>query len=264
MMHIKRIDEMFPVNESIRETVLGKCEKRNADIVTREIYKNIMAHIKKSNDDICVITFEYGNCGYGIRPFGQGHEERERRGECMTTYTLEVVGCKYEFENPYIVSRICNEIAKTAKTDSKMIVKMTKAGNYPDYYDRISEICYIKKVAKEFVQIQKYLLKYANFKLTEDMCYSAPTSGKRGEYYEHNDQRSFACTSQRRCAVFIEKLKAVRSSRDILEVEQVEHSDKEDRSHSIYYETECYGSIEKTVKVTVKTPTGRIKDRIYL
>lgn len=77
------------------------------------------------------------------------------------------------------------------------------------------------------------------------MCYSAPTSGKRGEYYEHNDERSFACTNQKRCAAFIEKLKTTKSPKDTLTIEQVEYSDKDDMSHSIYYETECYGSIKK-------------------
>lgn len=258
MIHIKRTDEMLPVNESIRETALKRCERRNADAVASELYGKIMASMKRNSDDICVITFEYGNRGYGIRPFGQGHEERERRGECMTTYTLEAAGCEYEFESPYTISRICNEIAKTAKADSKMIVKTTNTGS------RITEICYIRKVAKEFVQIQKYLLKYANFRLTEDMCYSAPTSGKRGEYYEHSGERSFACTNQRRCAEFIERLKAAKSSRDTLAVRQVEYSDEEDRSHSIYYETECYGSVEKTIEVTVKTPAGKTKNTICL
>lgn len=264
MTHIKKFDEMFPINENIKETALKNCEKRNADIVASELYGKIIEYAKRSNDDICVISFEYGNRGYGIRPFGQGCEERERNGECMTTYTLDVLGNEYEFESTYTISSICDKIVKLTKNDNRMIVKTKEVGNYPNYYELISEICHINKVAKEFTQIQKYLLKYANFKLTEDMCYSAPTSGKRGEYYEHNDERSFACTNQKRCAAFIEKLKTTKSPKDTLTIEQVEYSDKEDMSHSIYYETECYGSIQKTIKVIIKTPTGRIKSEIYL
>lgn len=255
---------MFSINENIKEIAMKNCDKRSTDIVAAELYAKIIKYAKRNGNDICTISFEYGNRGYGVRPFGQGYKERERNGECMTTHTLEVIGNTYEFSGVYTISEICDKIIKLAKNDKKMIIKTEEYGNYPNYYDLITEICYINKVSKEFIQIQKYLLKYANFKLTEDMCYDAPTSGKRGMYYEDIHERNFACTNSKKCAEFIEKLKKAKSPKDTLTVKQVEYSDKEDMEHSIYYETECSGSIRKTIKATIKTPTGRLKSEIIL
>lgn len=263
MRYIKKISEM--VSENVKETALKNCDNRGAEEIAKEIYGNVLIYAKKNRDkDSLTLPFEYGNRGYGIRPFGQGHEERERRGECWTTCTIEVAGKSYELSSDYSVEKICKAFIKLSESDPKMNVDVKNVGNYPDYYDVVKSVCIINNVSKEFTQLQKYLMKYANFDLKEDMCYFNDTSGKRGEYYESVSGRTYFCCNGKQCGDFLGKLKSVKSSRDTLSVEKVEDSDISDREYSRYYETECYGSVTNTIKVVVKTPSGRTKGEFTL
>lgn len=262
MGHIKRIGEML--NESAKDVALKNCDTREADVIAREIYDGIAKYAKRSSRDVVTVRFSCGNAGYGDRPFGSGCEERQRRGECYVTYTIEVLNMQYEVASERTMKDILGAFVKLAKGDRTMDVAVRETGSYPDYYEVPTEAVVVKNVSKEFVRLQKYLLKYAGFELQETACYSAPTSGKRGHYEEDIEERVYFCLDGRRCAEFLDKLKSAKSSKDTLSVETAEESDTSDREYSQYYETECYGSVVRTVKAVVKSPSGKVKATLFL
>lgn len=255
------------LNEGVNFNAYAKerCDNRKDSEIVEEIYTNILKHIKSDKSSkTTMVQFDYSQRGYGVRPFGSGHEQRERSGECATNQLLSVLKKDYELRDEYTLQNIVRKLIERFKSNEDIIVETKEVGSYPYYYDLIMRVISINNPSKEFVTIQKYLLKYANFNLKKNACYVADTSGKRGYYSEDSTSRKYICFNEKRCARFLEELKKLKSSRDILKVEYYELNDEEDKEHSMYYETECYGSVEKTIKVTVMTPTKKVKGVVTL
>lgn len=266
-------------DKTFKEIALERCDKRTAEEIATEICGLLTNN--KSNDDVVTIPFEYGCVGYGIRPFGNGCEERKRRGECYTLNTMKVMGKEYCFDGLLKVEMICKAIKKKveisnittigSKTYSGKNTVVTMCEQYEGYnfgpvYSTISNVVVINKVSKEFVKLQKYLVKHANFKLTETMCYFVPTFGKRGVYEENPDNRRYFCTEQYAsvCADFLKLIKSTKGTNDTLAVNTVVLNDEEDKEYSMYHETECYGSKRYTIVCVITTPKGKRKLDMHL
>lgn len=101
---------------------------------------------------------------------------------------------------------------------------------------------FTKEVCPEFIELQKICRDKLDIFLTRSDLYRARTSGKRGRYYEEVDSRRFTCYNPRECQYLIDRIKTCLDKGIKMHIGK--HEDQEDRQASIYYETECYGSIE--------------------
>lgn len=249
--------------ETLRDRVLKKCDRRKTQEIADEIIKLIDADARKrKNEGIVVVDFRCGNCGYGERPFGSGHEERERRGECMTTDTIEVCGKRYELTSSAGV--IYQLIRHFDAHKDEYFYDSYETGNWGNYRTVLQAVGKIVKTCREFSSLRTYLSKYAGYDLLPSKCYSVRESGKRGQYSENLSSRRYACCDGERCARFLEQLRKLRSTNDKLKVEDYTERDREDQRYSEYYETECSGSSRYCIKVTVSSPSGKVKGVVVL
>lgn len=101
---------------------------------------------------------------------------------------------------------------------------------------------FTKDVCPEFIELQKICREKLNIFLTRDNLYRAHTSGKRGRYFEDVASRRYTCDNPKECQYLIDRIgKCLEKG---IKMHIGKHEDQEDRQASIYYETECYGSIE--------------------
>ena len=101
---------------------------------------------------------------------------------------------------------------------------------------------FIKDVCPEFVELQKLCKEKLNINLGKGDLYKAETSGKRGRYFEEVSTRKYFCYYPNKCRKLIDSINACTAKGIKMHIGK--HEDQEDRQASIYYETECYGSIE--------------------
>lgn len=148
-----------------------------------------------------------------------------------------------------------------------------KISQLKDYYivddgshcEETQNVIYIK-TCKEFDQLINYIRKYSKTKLGPLDIYSVPTSGKRGRYFEDlSEIRGMLALSPTKCDKYLEQLRKLRATGDVITVTKEVEKDEEDYEHSVYYETECYGFNTHKVVIQVRTPkTNKLKGTIIL
>lgn len=151
------------------------------------------------------------------------------------------------------IKKMMREIAETTKS---------RQGKWVFNENGRQSLSLEPKPCKEFGQLQRWLLKYANATLKENSIYNVSLFGKRSTYDE-SGRRSFIDHNASKCSALLEQLRKVRKSGDKLQM-TYKTIDDIDTKTSTYYETECYGTRLVTADVEVTSPKGKHKGTIMI
>lgn len=250
--------------DSVYDGWVKNCENRTSDVLAKEMMTKIKKYISQNKQENYIsIVMNYGQNGYGIRPFGTGCEDRQRKKECLVTYTMGIDGLevKYEFMNQSALGSLSKKLVEELKKQYEdVIINMKSIGENWNYTDVIDNIAIINP-CKEFTKLQKLILKKTGYELKPLDLYRVRTSGKRGAYYEDVRDRNYLSVDPQKCSRELENLTKFFKPRRECKCKIVHHSDTSDRNYSMYYETECYGSKETALEITQSTSTGRSTEK---
>jgi len=134
-------------------------------------------------------------------------------------------------------------------------------------YSLIEKINLLENPCKDFVTIQKFLLKYAKYNLEDFKLFSAYMGGKRGRLFDEEGDRCYLANKEKKCAKILEELRKYRGTNDTITCKYGEEDwmDEIDRKYSIMHEVECDGERRHYLLITIKTPSGKVKysQKIY-
>lgn len=132
-----------------------------------------------------------------------------------------------------------------------------------DYQGTDFPLTFVKMEQSEpFKKLDAKLSKYGDRKLGQYECFAVRQFGKRGQYSDTDCPMylSQQCKrSERICGDILKWITANRKGKNTLKVETIERVDHEDEQYSRYYETECYGSRQVNLVLSVVTPSGKVK-----
>ncbi len=135
----------------------------------------------------------------------------------------------------------------------------------------IPKVCLADAPCSEYKSLMNFINKhgkttywgstYGAVNLDNYELFSAAMGGKRGVLWDEYGERVFIDNKPKKCARLLEELRKARGSKDIMICERGEENyiDPEDRTYSEKYEIECEGEKHKYLKITIKTPTGKVK-----
>lgn len=124
---------------------------------------------------------------------------------------------------------------------------------------------------KEFTSLQNYINKYGkttywgssygavNLRNFELFC--SAMGGKRGRLWDEYGDRRYLDNKPKKCVAILEELRSNRGSKDIMICERgtEDYIDPVDKAYSERHEIECDGEKRSYLKITIKTPTGKVK-----
>lgn len=138
---------------------------------------------------------------------------------------------------------------------------------YWKHYSLLEKIYLLDNPCKDFVSIQKFLLKYANYNLQDFKLFVVHMSGKRGRLIDEEGDRSYLANQPKKCARILEELRKYRKANDTISCVYGEEDwmDDMERKYSAYHEVECDGVRRHYLEITIKTPSGKVKynQKIY-
>ena len=133
----------------------------------------------------------------------------------------------------------------------------------------VPKVCLAETPCSEYKSLMNYINKYG----TTDWCYRgkvnmtnyeffcAAMGGKRGRLWDEYGERLFLDNKPKKCARILEELRKVRGSKDKMYCKRGEENyiDPIDQRYSEMHEVECEGEKRKYLKITIKTPQGKVK-----
>lgn len=203
-------------------------------------------------------------CGHGAHPFGAAALPTDYIDFSIQIGKESYTGYgSYDIEHLY--RHIHNRLENLKKTDkryatlsfeSKEIYPYCGANNVR-ISNTIPTIKMLAEPCKEFGQLNKMLVKYANKTINPLEWYRTDLCGKRGTYNESGTP-TYNCFDTRCCQQIIDYIRKHKSSKDKLTF-NINANDDIDTEYSIKYETECYGRRYMSLTIDITTPTGRNK-----
>lgn len=216
----------------------------------------ILTRLEKDSNGISECKIEVYSVGHGGRPFGQ------HLAGAYIDFRISV-GRNMEFDGLGLrdAASVGNLVARLMKEHD---VEVKKEGVYVGYGNFTPDFEFpviFRKFCtpcRSFLKLSEIFKRSGAGELPFKEWYSVNTSGKRGTYSESGERRYY-CYDEQLCANILAWLKQKKTSRDTVEFKIVHNEDTEDRNYSMYYETECYGSVDNNLEITIKTQTGRVK-----
>ena len=144
-------------------------------------------------------------------------------------------------------------------------------GNVWDSYSTtiISKICLADAVCPEYKSLINYINKYGriegytNYKPTFSTYrfFCSAMGGKRGRLWDEYGERYFLDNRPKRCEKLLKELREHKGTKDIMLCKEGEEDyiNEIDRKYSEYHEVECEGEKRHYIKITIKTPSGKVK-----
>jgi hypothetical protein len=131
----------------------------------------------------------------------------------------------------------------------------------------IRKVCLADAVCPEYKSLMNYVNKYGKTKyggmvnLKNYELFSAAMGGKRGYLWDEHGERLFLDNKPKKSTKFLDELRKARGTKDTMICERGEENylDDEERRYSEYAEVECEGEKRRYLRITIKTPTGRVK-----
>lgn len=247
-------------------------DTNKAEKIAKEIFKYIKQTLPKKREegkkspfyDKCVrfiadSTYDHEKKGYVDFPNVDG---KEYRGS-------ETMGDVRQISNEVI--RLLNEQRKV-KGWKNLVYNTIKIEEGASYWSRksytiLDKISLLDNPCKDFVSIQKFLLKYGNYVLGDFVLFSAQMGGKRGVLWDEYGERLYLANKEKKCANILAELKAVRKTNDSVSCKfgTEDYIDPLERDYSAYHEVECEGERRNYLEITIKTPSGKVKysQKIY-
>ena len=212
-------------------------ERKN---ISNEIFQAIVKMRENVLKDEGVSTFpiKTATCGHGIRPFGDSHPND------YIDFAIAFQGQKWSGLGSCDVAAIAKYL--TAKCDENGYEWETECLGFADC-DFPTKIISFGKPCKEFNQLTKLVAtKTKNtLQLKPKDLYSVRLFGKRSTYGE-SGQRMYYAYMPTQCNRLISEIKTYGRKRVSIEIIK---NDDIDTKASAYYETECYGGRDITLKV---------------
>ena len=132
-----------------------------------------------------------------------------------------------------------------------------------DYQGADFPLTFVKMEQSEpFKKLDAKLSKYGDRRLGQYECFAVRQFGKRGQYSDTDSPMYLSQQCKRSesiCGDILKWITANRKGKNTLKVETIERVDHEDEQYSRYYETECYGSRQVNLVLSVVTPSGKVK-----
>ena len=134
-----------------------------------------------------------------------------------------------------------------------------------------SKITLCDAPCKEYTALQNYINKYGKttywgstygaVNLRNFELFSSAMGGKRGRLWDEYGDRRYLDNRPKKCAELLETLRKQRGSKDMMLCERGTEDwiDPVDRAYSERHEIECDGEKRSFLKVTIKTPAGKVK-----
>lgn len=133
---------------------------------------------------------------------------------------------------------------------------MAQAEEYNE--DMYASLTISTKPCKEFVQLSKYLSKFAKLDITPFDLYSVAVVGKRAMNYMESDQREYYAYDVNKCTRILNWLKD-NKKRSCLSVSIEEKLIDEDADYGRRYETETDGCKYRYLDMTISNKTKTLK-----
>ena len=134
-----------------------------------------------------------------------------------------------------------------------------------------SKITLCDAPCKEFTSLQNYINKYGTstyrgmtygqVNLRNFELFNSAMGGKRGRLWDEYGDRRYLDNKPEKCTRLLEELRNNRGSKDKMLCERgtEDYIDPVDKAYSERHEIECEGEKRSYLKVTIKTPTGKVK-----
>lgn len=133
----------------------------------------------------------------------------------------------------------------------------------------IPKVCLADAVCPEYKSLINYINKYgcvegySNYKptFTTYRFFCSAMGGKRGRLWDEYGERYFLDNRPKRCEKFLKELREHKGTKDMMYCKEGEEDyiDEEDRRYSERHEIECDGEKRHYLKITIKTPSGKVK-----
>lgn len=126
---------------------------------------------------------------------------------------------------------------------------------YPAMVSLLEEPC------SEFRSLQTYIKKYTGRTIPEFYLYSVRMGGKRGELYCEEGEREYIDNEPKKCARVLAELRKYRGTKDTITATfgKEKYIDPVDYEYSCRHEIECDGEGRSYLKISIKSPTGKVK-----
>lgn len=243
--------------------VKGYCiEDKKLREYAETIISDVKNALKKADGNVREVEVFSTSVGHGFRPFGN-HVDGDYIDYRMKVCGKEYNGLgKYDIINlfKYLLSAVQNLSTEKGFASVKSVtdeVDFSENWYHPNYCKVIRSIRMLGKPCKEFVALNKYLVKYGCDEMKQDQYYYVDLFGKRGQYDE-SGTRAYLCFRDKVCERMLAELRKKKSSRDTIKCES-KTIDDIDTEYSIRYETECYGQRVVMPQIIVSTPSGKQK-----
>ena len=159
----------------------------NSSIYDRELGKYV--------DYICVGKKEF---------LGIGNLDDVQQISNMVVYLLNEQKKDKEWKNLIFITRDFKELRGSGWNQ------------YWKPYSLLEKISLLNNPCKDFVSIQKFLLKYANYNLADFKLFDVRMGGKRGRLYDEEGDREYLANQPKKCARILEELRKYRGTNDTI------------------------------------------------
>ena len=140
-----------------------------------------------------------------------------------------------------------------------------------------AKITLCEKPCKEYTALQNFINKhgkttywgstYGAVNLRNFELFCSAMGGKRGRLWDEYGDRRYLDNKPEKCAHILEVLRKNRGAKDIMLCERGHEDwiDPIDKAYSERHEVECDGEKRNYLKITIKTPSGKVKheSKIY-
>ena len=131
----------------------------------------------------------------------------------------------------------------------------------------VQKVCLADAPCSEYKSLMNYINKFGTGRyggkvnLGNYELFAAAKGGKRGYLWDEHGERMFLDNRPKASAKYLGEIRTARGTKDTMTCifGEEDYIDEEERRYSEYAEIECEGEHRKYLRVTIKTPTGRVK-----
>ena len=217
-----------------------------------ELIKRISSFIKNEYNNIgnktnVELPIFHSNWMNGLKRWS--HSEIKFGGICYSFNDKEI--------DEYSFITILNKALETSGIKGKVFFDEYGDGFWSKKVAIFRRLEIFGKPCKEFNELNKILSKYGSKEVGEFDVFHVRVCGKRSTYSESGDYH-YLCHDKNACLSIIEYIKANKGRNGIVSIEVKEYLDHgDDYDIAMRTESEWYGSMGNSLKVTIKGGKGK-------
>ena len=259
-------------------------QKKVAEAVFKKI-KNTLADARKINKEKgCTNAYDnWSRVRQMVEVSIVDHDKWDSNGRRYTeSYSIDVddnevaKGIKYRTDIQEIFNALMGLLKEQAKakgwgglvyTTDKTYFGGSSWNTYATTY--VDKVCLADAVCPEYKSLINYIVKYGIVDRYKTKVSSLPNyryfcsamGGKRGTLWDEYGERVFLDNKPKKCKRYLDELRKNRGTKDIMLFSEGEENyiDPIDQQYSERHEIECDGEKRHYLKITIKTPSGKVK-----